>query len=374
MQSIHCMKKNLDFMNSNLIEAAAAAVAAVQKKKQSKHPTTVKRSNVFSDDNHNDNNPNDKGKGDHIRTRREAVNYSIVQQQEALRARAMAVASLSVNRNDATDEADIFDYDGAYDSFHLEKDDNNNKKSSSATDTSQMVEGKKSRYIQDLLHAANIRKQERDLVYERKMALEQAAEEEADPALRGKDKFLTASYKRKLEERKVWEAEQVKQQRIEEANDVTKRKEGMASFYGNFSRNVAMGRGVSKKNIHHDEKVKTVDATGKTEQKTSVDIEEVSMLGSAAEAAGATTTDGNGYDEKIQHSSSTIGKHQYPQDDKIIPLESSSAIESNANEESPKSRQKRIRSMREEKVERARIRYFQRQAAKSSSSSAIDHA
>lgn len=94
------------------------------------------------------------------------------------------------------------------------------------------------------MKAARERQQERDVVHERKMVREQAAEEDADPAvLRGKEKFVTAGYRRKLEERQLWEAAQEDRRRAEEENDVTKREEGMANFYGNFQRNVAMGGG-----------------------------------------------------------------------------------------------------------------------------------
>lgn len=72
---------------------------------------------------------------------------------------------------------------------------------------------------------------------ERKIAKEQK-EEEADLELKGKDKFVTKSYKRKLEERAEWvkaEEDRVKQ---DADDDVTKKVGGsaMMGFYSNLSR------------------------------------------------------------------------------------------------------------------------------------------
>lgn len=69
---------------------------------------------------------------------------------------------------------------------------------------------------------------------------------------------MTKAYKRKLEERKRYEAEEEERQREEDANDVTKKTAGaaFAGFYGNFNRNVAMG---GKEEIDGRDKDKPLD-------------------------------------------------------------------------------------------------------------------
>jgi coiled-coil domain-containing protein 55 len=157
-------------------------------------------------------------------TNRSRVNQQIATEQAALRKRAQAAA--------ASLEESVYDYDGAYDSF----------KASTATDPSPKKEERSSKYIGDLLRASKKRERERDVIYERKLAKEQA-EEDAQADYQGKEKFITKAYKRKLEERKQWEQEEKEKDREEEENDVTKQSAGtaFANFYGNFNRNVAMG-------------------------------------------------------------------------------------------------------------------------------------
>lgn len=153
----------------------------------------------------------------HPATSRAAVNRALLSEQAALRKRAQEA---------------VYDYDGEYDTFKQPE------------KVAPKQEERKSRYIGGLLKAADQRKRERDIVYERKVAKEQA-EEDAEVDFRGKDKFVTAAYKKKLEERELWLAEEESKRKAEEANDVTKQTGGlaMANFYGNMNRNVAMGGG-----------------------------------------------------------------------------------------------------------------------------------
>eukprot|EP00934_Nitzschia_sp_Nitz4_P003666 Nitzschia sp. Nitz4//scaffold91_size79674//25029//25807//NITZ4_005360-RA/size79674-snap-gene-0.117-mRNA-1//1//CDS//3329560079//3656//frame0 len=113
---------------------------------------------------------------------------------------------------------------------------------SQSQDATSSNEPKKSRYIADLLKASKKRERERDAIFERKVAKEQAEEEQMEEYA-GKEKFVTKAYRRKLEEREQWQAEQEEMERQESAQDVRKRTGGMAmaSFYGNMTRNVAMG-------------------------------------------------------------------------------------------------------------------------------------
>lgn len=94
------------------------------------------------------------------------------------------------------------------------------------------------KYIKTLLEKAEHRKQEQEIVYERKLRKDR---EEEDHLYGDKDKFVTSSYKRKLVEQKKWQEEQEKKDA--ENQDVTKKKDAMFSFYANLldRRNVAAG-------------------------------------------------------------------------------------------------------------------------------------
>lgn len=140
------------------------------------------KSNVFDDD--DDENSEGGGEasgGDQKRSKtdeRDAVNREIAAEQEALRNRAKkAMAAASGN--------ELFDYDGAYDSFNPKK----NAEKDSEIDEGAPKE-RKSRYIQDLMKQAEKRNIERDAIYERKVAREQE-EEDAQADFRGKEKFVT---------------------------------------------------------------------------------------------------------------------------------------------------------------------------------------
>jgi hypothetical protein len=176
------------------------------------------------EDDEDDDNRNSRQSG------RALVNQQIAKEQAALRRRAQAALA-------SAEDSSVYDFDGAYDSFKP-KDDAPKKDSHKSNDE------RKSKYIGDLLKAAKVRDQERDAIFERKIAREQE-EEDAKEEYQGKEKFVTKAYKRKLEERKQWEAEEERRSREEEANDVTKKTAGaaFASFYGNLNRNVAAGRG-----------------------------------------------------------------------------------------------------------------------------------
>jgi len=57
----------------------------------------------------------------------------------------------------------------------------------------------------------------------------------------GKESFVTASYKKKLQEDKLWLAQEKQREELEAKNDVTKRK-NLSDFYLNLqSRNIAFG-------------------------------------------------------------------------------------------------------------------------------------
>jgi len=158
---------------------------------------------------------------------RSAINREIASEQAALRKRAEAAMASSSKMDSA-----VFDYDGEYDSFAA------GKKEPPSTKTQQQTEpaGKvQSRYISNILQTAQRRKQEQEIIYERKVVKEQAEDDEYE----GKEKFITSAYKKKLEEREAWAKEEEERAKREAENDVTQKKGG--SFLFGFGRNVIMG-------------------------------------------------------------------------------------------------------------------------------------
>jgi Coiled-coil domain-containing protein 55 (DUF2040) len=182
---------------------------------------------VLDEDDDNDDDDDDDIHNDNLNGR-EAVNRSIAKQQAAIRAQAAAAL--------ATTDSSIYDYDGIYDSIQHT---NTTHRNSATTKDATTTDSRKSRYIEDLMKTAKVRKMERDIAFDRKVARDQRAEEEAQPEFRNKDKFITSSYQRQLEERHQYEQQESKLQQIESENDVTKRSDGVfgvASFYGNLSK------------------------------------------------------------------------------------------------------------------------------------------
>jgi coiled-coil domain-containing protein 55 len=253
---------------------------------------------------------------------RAAVNRELAVEQAALRKRAQEQILNATKKN--AGDSNVYDYDGVYDSLHPDK----NKEKASALSQSQPGE-RKSRYISDLLKASEKRKKERDFVHERKVAKEQAAEEEEDADLHGKEKFVTAAYKRKLEERELWKSAEEVKEREEEKQDVTKKtgEAAMASFYGNLNKNVSMGGALSK-----DEPDKS---------KSGADDEEA-----------ATTKEDAPFSLGFMDGFETSGGGEN--------AETSSKKESQ-EEENPDAKRISMRQVREAKIAQARIRYFQRQ-------------
>jgi len=126
------------------------------------------------------------------------------------------------------EDASVFDYDSHFDSIQEARAEPKQKEKMA----------RESRYIASLLETAEERKREQDVQYERQLAKERAAE---DHLYGNKEKFVTAAYKKKLEEEAKWKAEQRQKQAEEEQNAVEK-KGHMGDFYRNILRNnVAFG-------------------------------------------------------------------------------------------------------------------------------------
>ncbi|KAL3657134.1 hypothetical protein V7S43_017928 [Phytophthora oleae] len=147
-----------------------------------------------------------------------------LQQSQVDKVRAQALA----------EDASVFDYDAVYDDM----------KSARATEaekraTKREEEKKKPKYISTLLQQAKIREVENERIRERRLLNER----KADDAMYGdKEKLVSASYKRKLQEMQRWDAEDARLAALEEHEDVTKQGEhAMAGFYANLNKNIAMG-------------------------------------------------------------------------------------------------------------------------------------
>ncbi|CCI47930.1 unnamed protein product [Albugo candida] len=126
----------------------------------------------------------------------------------------------------------IFDYDAVYDTIHAPKPSNTSQKLSSTQ--------KKPKYINAIMEKAKIREMEHERIRERRLQREREEEEEQYGE---KEKLISASYKRKLMERKEWELEDMRLEKQEQTQDVRLRgEEGMAAFYANLTtKNIALG-------------------------------------------------------------------------------------------------------------------------------------
>ncbi|TMW61588.1 hypothetical protein Poli38472_012779 [Pythium oligandrum] len=133
------------------------------------------------------------------------------------------------------EDPSVFDYDGVYDEIQSSRQDKvSRRKAQRETEKAQ------SKYIGTLMEKAKVREIELDRVRERRLLKER----EADDAQYGdKEKLISASYKRKLQEMKRWDEEDARLDAKEAAEDVTKRgNEAMVGFYSNLlTKNIAMG-------------------------------------------------------------------------------------------------------------------------------------
>jgi coiled-coil domain-containing protein 55 len=126
------------------------------------------------------------------------------------------------------EDASVFDYDSHFDSIQETRAEPKQKEKMA----------RESRYIASLLETAEERKREQEVLYERQLAKERAAE---DHLYGDKEKFVTAAYKKKLEEEAKWKAEQ-KQKQVDEEQNAVEKKGHMGDFYRNILRNnVAFG-------------------------------------------------------------------------------------------------------------------------------------
>ena len=133
----------------------------------------------------------------------------------------------------------IYDYDGVYDQMKADE----RKKISARSGLSNTNHSKPgARYIGSLKQAAKVREREFDRVYERQLLKEQ---EQDKDTYGDTERFVTAAYKKQLQESRKWDAEDRRMDEVEERTSA--QTSGMAGFYSNLlTRNIAAGADVEK--------------------------------------------------------------------------------------------------------------------------------
>ena len=172
---------------------------------------------------------------------RSAINRELQSEQEAMKAalRKRAEAAMKEASNSA-----VYDYDGEYDSFSSRKKKEEQAKADAARRQAERNQPKSSKYIGNLLKTSQRRNQEQEIIYERKVAKEQA-KEDMGLDFEGKEKFVTSGYKRKLAEREQWKKDEAVRAKREADEDVTK-KTGGTFMFGGIGRNLLMGNGIRR--------------------------------------------------------------------------------------------------------------------------------
>lgn len=130
------------------------------------------------------------------------------------------------------EDPSIFDYDSHFDAMQEQK----------VRPAMQEKIERKSRYIEALKDKAVQREREQNVVFERRLAKERSVE---DHLFGDKEKFVTAAYKKKLEEEKQWLAEEKVREAQEQKNDVVK-KGHMGDFYRNILKTNDVRTGLKK--------------------------------------------------------------------------------------------------------------------------------
>merc|ERR1719293_594239 len=116
---------------------------------------------------------------------RSAVNRELQNEQAAMKAALRKRAEAAIRA--ASDDA-VFDYDKDYESFSSSRRKDEEAKATAAKKRSEHNHPKTSKYVGKLLKHAQRRGKEQDIIYERKVAREQAAED-ANLQFEDKEKF-----------------------------------------------------------------------------------------------------------------------------------------------------------------------------------------
>lgn len=223
---------------------AAKQYGLVLPKKDVKKKEVSSGFNVFAAAAEKSSKENAEETGNDTRRRVGAEAARSLQQSQVDKVRAQALA----------EDASVFDYDAVYDDMKSARESEADKRA-----TKREEEKKKPKYICTLLQQAKIREVENERIRERRLLNER----KADDAMYGdKEKLVSASYKRKLQEMQRWDAEDARLAAMEEQEDVTKQGEhAMAGFYANLNKNIAMGGSTSNARSAYTAKEARHDAT-----------------------------------------------------------------------------------------------------------------
>ena len=206
-----------------------AAKGGASKKNKTKKPPALSLFENESDDEEDEDENNTNGVSEAERAKKRH-NEEIKRQQEAAKAKGDAEAK-EIYEQALKEDPNIFAYDDAL--TDIEK----GREATLREEHGEKIE-RKSRYIAQLKEAADFRKREQDITYERRLMKEREKEDE----LYGeKEKFITSAYRKKLEEDEKWKKEELERERREKEREVDG-KSDMTSFYANLmNRNVATG-------------------------------------------------------------------------------------------------------------------------------------
>ena len=221
-------RRRMDFTTKLKYGLNPAAKASSSKNK--KKPTLV---NLFANDESSDNEENDDNRNGTMSEAERAKkrhNEEIKRQQEAAQAKGDAEAK-EIYEKALKEDPNVFAYDDAL--TDIEK----GREATLREKDGEKIE-RKSRYIAQLKEAADFRKREQDVTYERRLMKER---EKEDELYGDKEKFITSAYRKKLEEDEKWKKEELEREQREKEREV-QGKSDMTSFYANLmNRNVATG-------------------------------------------------------------------------------------------------------------------------------------
>ena len=220
-------RRRMDFTTKLKYGLNPAAKASSSKNK--KKPKLV---NLFANDESSDeeNDDNRNGTMSEAERAKKRHNEEIKRQQEAAQAKGDAEAK-EIYEKALKEDPNVFAYDDAL--TDIEK----GREATLREKDGEKIE-RKSRYIAQLKEAADFRKREQDVTYERRLMKER---EKEDELYGDNEKFITSAYRKKLEEDEKWKKEELEREQREKEREV-QGKSDMTSFYANLmNRNVATG-------------------------------------------------------------------------------------------------------------------------------------
>ena len=220
-------RRRMDFTTKLKYGLNPAAKASSSKNK--KKPKLV---NLFANDESSDeeNDDNRNGTMSEAERAKKRHNEEIKRQQEAAQAKGDAEAK-EIYEKALKEDPNVFAYDDALTDIQKGREATLREKDGEKIE-------RKSRYIAQLKEAADFRKREQDVTYERRLMKER---EKEDELYGDKEKFITSAYRKKLEEDEKWKKEELEREQSEKEREVHG-KSDMTSFYANLmNRNVATG-------------------------------------------------------------------------------------------------------------------------------------